>query len=146
MNTALAVLLAILSFNLMAAQYVITGTTPPFDTDGLALTDADMAYYTFHCGTATGVYDADKIYQTAGRDGNGLFIKSFTATINTAGISGLYCAQTVSRQWTDENNVVQVMAPSPLSPEAYVVPEPGLPSAPVTAPTIVKFTITIIAP
>jgi len=128
MNTVIAVILLLLSFNVLASSYTFTAVSPTADTVGNVTSDTDIALFTFKCGSATGVYTMN--FPTAGRDGAGVLIKSVNATIDTTAIPMMYCAVSATRQYVDANGVTQVGPESLNSQEVSFVPVPPPLSAP----------------
>jgi len=120
--TILAVIISLLSFNVLAGSYTFTAASPVVDTAGNVTTDSDIAFFTFKCGAATGTYTMN--YPTAGRDGQGVLLKAASVTIDTSSIPVMYCAATATRQYVDTLGNIVVGLESAAGPEVNFVPVP----------------------
>jgi len=144
MNTALAVLLTILSFNAIATDFTfsVPPGIPATDTDGLVITDSDIAFFTFKCGSATGVYDSDKLFQTAGRDNTGVLLRSVNASFSTVGTVTWFCAVSATGQYTDGTGQTQLRAESADGAETTVNVPPGALNPP-GKPQVIRITVIV---
>lgn len=122
MSTVIAVLLLVFSASVFAGSYTFTAVSPVLDTAGNVTTDADIAFFTFKCGSSAGNYTMN--YPTIGRDPSGVLVKTASVTVDTSLIPVMYCAATATRQYVDTAGNTVVGLESATGQEVNFVPVP----------------------